>query len=620
MTRRSGGSLLVLVATAGSLDVRQALAQPCQQDPDCAHLSGPCSNGVCSQNQCLRQPINEDQPCTAPNICITNATCSSGFCVGTWILSCCTVAADCNDYNPCTNDSCNSNVCTHTNRPPGTPCGSSVVDECTNADVCDNAGVCMKRDAPDGLDCGGPDCLGGQCGPTTYRAQVLPEGSFVGSIPRGIAERPGNDLIISGRVADASLVEHAAVWSCDLNGTGCTLTQLPEGGAGTSSANAVACNTAGTCRVGGTTAEPMHQPAVWTHNGGSWAAETLPLPAGATGGAVVDVLNDRPPLVWSLAGDTIDAVGFRKPTYWERDGTGVWGVFLLPDFGIPEREGMATGIEACPDGTSPALCAPGARLITGWVEDGFGFAQPVVWQETDLNTRAFDFQTLPLPGGALGLGGQDLGCSKYPSKYWGWLNVFGGGDQDVGLNGGTVVLGDGTTRNVVWKTADFVGWTSTVLPPLDGHQSSERFAMRKDPLTTFLFAFASSYPAGSDSHTAGVATQWTLDAQTLALISGPTDMSDRIAGLPPGCALRAFSNPRTNLPGKWDMSYAVCPSPVAGTPQPHAVIAVTGPPAGIPAVTTWGLVVMALLVCTAGTIVMARATVGQPAARLVRGG
>jgi hypothetical protein len=47
----------------------------------------------------------------------------------------------------------------------------------------------------------------------------------------------------------------------------------------------------------------------------------------------------------------------------------------------------------------------------------------------------------------------------------------------------------------------------------------------------------------------------------------------------------------------------------AGTPYPHTAIAVAGPPAGIPAVSTWGLVTILLMLATIGTVLIRRGQV-----------
>ncbi|MCH7592811.1 MAG: IPTL-CTERM sorting domain-containing protein [Planctomycetes bacterium] len=49
------------------------------------------------------------------------------------------------------------------------------------------------------------------------------------------------------------------------------------------------------------------------------------------------------------------------------------------------------------------------------------------------------------------------------------------------------------------------------------------------------------------------------------------------------------------------------PGPAArGTPQPHAAILTPNPQADIPAVSAWGLIVMTLLVLTAGAVLLGR--------------
>jgi len=106
---------------------------------------------------------------------------ASGQCLGD---------ADCNDFNACTSDACNAGTCEHTPTNVGGPCGNTVNDICTDPDTCDANGNCLPNDAPDGGDCGGPDCLAGLCGPTTYRAQLLPEDGNIGSAPWALARAP----------------------------------------------------------------------------------------------------------------------------------------------------------------------------------------------------------------------------------------------------------------------------------------------------------------------------------------------------------------------------------------------------------------------------------------------
>src|SRR5204863_61909 len=78
---------------------------------------------------------------------------------------------DCNDGNPCTNDSFNGSACVHTNSIAGTACGDPSSSACNAPDSCDGAGVCQANVASDGTFCGDAGthstkqdaCLAGGC-------------------------------------------------------------------------------------------------------------------------------------------------------------------------------------------------------------------------------------------------------------------------------------------------------------------------------------------------------------------------------------------------------------------------------------------------------------------------
>lgn len=614
ISRKRFGIWLAGVAAAYLLGLRPetANAQPCVSPNDCVGLNGPCSLGVCNQNQCQRLSINEGQSCPAPNICIIGATCNNGFCVGTYTPNCCTAPADCNDHNPCTIDSCQGNVCQHANAAPGTPCGSNVDDACTDPDTCNASGQCLTNDTPDGADCGGPDCLGGVCGEIKYRASLLPEGGNIGSEPRDgirLPELVPAPSIIVGRVIDAGQVDHAAVW--DKDETDVDLALLPEGGAGTSVANAVMCGPhgcsplicgaqgCGSMVAVGSKGSP-EQPAAWAFDGVNWTAEVVPLPQNATGGesrgiVVKEVLTGT----FASVGSSTDAQGFRRAAYWERSAQGMWSVFVLPDFGVPGRESAASGIAVCPVGASPTLCVPGARLIAGFATDGPGVARPAVWRETGSGTGVFGMGVVPLPPGMILYGTAERDSA---------LVALGEAERFAFV--GTGVLTDDTTRGAVWQTTDFQSWTSTVLPPLPGSANALLYR-RPETWRGGPNAYTgASYPSGGDPLLDGVATQWTLDPDTLALTSGPFDFNGAVSGL---SASRRYTNAFwLDIPPGYQGEPPAAgtvfdPSAVAGTPQPHAAIAVAVGPAGIPAVSTWGMAVTGLLVLCAGTIVLRRA-------------
>ncbi|MBM4342626.1 MAG: hypothetical protein FJ100_04535 [Deltaproteobacteria bacterium] len=95
---------------------------PCTKDT-CDKVAGGCAN------------TNDDAAtCDDGNSCTTGDKCSAGKCGGT--------GKDCNDNNPCTDDSCKDNVCTNANNAAACDDG----DKCTQGDTCD-AGKCAKSTA-----------------------------------------------------------------------------------------------------------------------------------------------------------------------------------------------------------------------------------------------------------------------------------------------------------------------------------------------------------------------------------------------------------------------------------------------------------------------------------------
>ena len=109
----------------------------------------PCTDDLCDPVAGCKHIFN-DAECNDGNPCTTSDACQAGSCVGTGGL-------DCSDDNLCTDDSCNPNVgCVHTNNQ--VPCNDQ--DVCSFDDTC-TAGVC----APSGfLDCDdGNPCTDDSC-------------------------------------------------------------------------------------------------------------------------------------------------------------------------------------------------------------------------------------------------------------------------------------------------------------------------------------------------------------------------------------------------------------------------------------------------------------------------
>ncbi|MFT5039985.1 MAG: hypothetical protein ACI8TX_000939, partial [Hyphomicrobiaceae bacterium] len=101
----------------------------CDTAADCDD-SNPCSDDSCDLAiGCMNIP--NAIPCDDGNACTSNDTCTSGECIGD-------IPAECNDSNPCTDDSCE-------------PSGGCI--NTANSDPCDDASACSTDDT----------CIGGTC-------------------------------------------------------------------------------------------------------------------------------------------------------------------------------------------------------------------------------------------------------------------------------------------------------------------------------------------------------------------------------------------------------------------------------------------------------------------------
>ncbi len=121
--------------------------------------------------------------CDDGNACTTDS-CDAGACTYATIADCvpCTTAADCDDRNPCTTDTCSANgVCEHVAQEGCIPCATAADcddrNPCTT-DACGAAGSCQisaipgcqrcdtAADCDDGNPCTTDGCTGGVCGHT----------------------------------------------------------------------------------------------------------------------------------------------------------------------------------------------------------------------------------------------------------------------------------------------------------------------------------------------------------------------------------------------------------------------------------------------------------------------
>jgi hypothetical protein len=110
----------------------------------------PCTNDSCSPEVGCLQEFN-GAPCSDDNLCTVNDSCGGGECTGG-------VPLDCDDGNPCTNDSCNPLVgCLHATN--AGECDDS--DPCTVGDSC-SGGACvgaLPLECDDGNPCTNDVCL-----------------------------------------------------------------------------------------------------------------------------------------------------------------------------------------------------------------------------------------------------------------------------------------------------------------------------------------------------------------------------------------------------------------------------------------------------------------------------
>jgi hypothetical protein len=168
---------------------------------DCSALTNQCNQGVCDEtgDRCMANPINPGRQCDDGLYCTLGETCQTGSCVSTQ-------ARDCDDGDPCTDDSCDEagDACANPLVPkPGQEgpygqanCGDSVDNDCdrqvdgadpdcqqcqSNPDcddsnpctvntcaaghICQTAFVADGTSCDDGLYCTNPDqCTSGVCG------------------------------------------------------------------------------------------------------------------------------------------------------------------------------------------------------------------------------------------------------------------------------------------------------------------------------------------------------------------------------------------------------------------------------------------------------------------------
>ena len=165
-------------------------------------------------------PCSSAAQCNDGNVCTTD-TCSSKRCLRTAIAGCCTVSADCDDGNPCTKDTCNNNACKH----------AAIAGCCTKNAQCDDKDPCTKDTCKDNAckhtavpcDAGGPFADAG-AGDLPIAAADGPS-ALDTSLALDLGPTPTVD---AGPAADGAIV---GVDDPDITSNGCALAAGARAGA-----------------------------------------------------------------------------------------------------------------------------------------------------------------------------------------------------------------------------------------------------------------------------------------------------------------------------------------------------------------------------------------------------
>ncbi len=136
--------------------------------PDC-NDDNPCTKDSCDAKQgCLHKAVTDAEPCPDDDLCNGLESCLAGVCTAG-------PDTDCNDHNPCTEDSCDALTgCINLDLPYGDECGGGLCGPST----CQN-GLCIPQNT---ADCDDDDlCTQDACDPELgCTHQALPEGSSCG--------------------------------------------------------------------------------------------------------------------------------------------------------------------------------------------------------------------------------------------------------------------------------------------------------------------------------------------------------------------------------------------------------------------------------------------------------
>ncbi len=136
--------------------------------PDC-NDDNPCTADACDAKQgCVHEAVADASPCPDEDLCNGEESCQAGVCTAG-------PDTDCNDHNPCTEDSCDAITgCLHLDLPYGDDCGGGLCGPSTCQD-----GYCIPQNTAD-CDDDNP-CTQDACDPELgCTHEALSEGSSCG--------------------------------------------------------------------------------------------------------------------------------------------------------------------------------------------------------------------------------------------------------------------------------------------------------------------------------------------------------------------------------------------------------------------------------------------------------
>ncbi len=546
----------------------------------------------------------------------------------------CTGNLDCEDYNDCTSDTCDTGTCVHTPRVAVSSCGSNLDTECTAPDTCLADGTCSSNDVPDGTQCvnagGSPDlCRAGLCGALSFIGEPFSLDEFASSEPLDFlvinASKTRRETAI--KVTDDKGNVSAVILDTIDDGDTYEQHQLPTPPDTPSLANDIAaslCSGGTQLFVAVGSAGSPEMPTAWscvveacdTEDPvmSAFVAEVVPVPPGATTGVQMDGTYVSTSGETTAVGSFEHGDGYRKAAIWTRSAEGTWSFAKLPDLGT-NTNAEALGMMIVPDGGELA----GRIVIVGGVQTASTSHNPATWLETGEGGGTYILHVAPLPVGAIaghftGTTIDDLGISS---------SARGTGSASFGPGyvfslGGTIELSDGTMRGIRYATTDFTSWNRLVLPPLPGFSHS---TVTKVTDNNGNIVWGTSYNMGVRED--GQSTLWYVSSNG-ASVRSTVNVQKLVRGFPAGARM-ATGFPPDHLIGSDDIFLdgvlhlvgAVYDAPAAGgnalsatagTSMPHAYSFEELPYVDptIPAVSEWGMVVMVLLLMCAGMIAIAR--------------